>query len=644
MFFLFLSEIVSHDRIYKCKHDEFFKNQKIDVEEIKVKRKLNSGKEPIRVLFDFNTIEKNLDPNQCTRVGESKYNGYGTEKCTENDIMTPERTKMLKDTLQNLADHLKELVQVTPFTSSITLSRSSYYPYDPRSIKGYDLVITVFCRPYGDTDVLAAATYTKTESSERRPIHGVMYVNPKEIPKEPISKDSPVRYFYDVVMHETFHVMGIAQNLFNSWRDPDTGKSYTKMFEDAKLPEYPGKTFRLFQTPYSVKVSQRRFGRKYFVDKIPMGIELETLGGGGTEYSHVKGRTYYNEMMSGIILPPTKLSEITLALLKDTGWYDVNWDKAEPLAWGDGLSFSDKPFSEFPVTPPDQFPENYLCPPWKNKKFVCNFDYTGVSECGVPTYFEDCPGSNSDQKEICKARSWYDSTNLHHFGPVDTFDFMRLLKAREYLMCSRRWTNGYAKEGDLLRATYGSDSSCYEIKYFINDTFKESASCYNTQCVDGGIKLTTSDNIEFTCRKKGEYKTSKNLTIVCPDPDLVCRMRKFNNKKVKSPEKYVFTPTPLPSSQPFNNQTIDEEEDDNEDEKEEKEKIVEKSDNSLKKIILVETSIIVICMILLVVCTVLLCKKRKYKMKEGDKDIEAMLNDGNDEVKVVADENNAVQP
>ena len=88
--------------------------------------------------------------------------------------------------------------------------------------------------------------------------------------------------------------------------------------------------------------------------------------------------------------------------------------------------------SDFPLTPPDEFPDNYICPPYKNKEYLCNYDYTGVSECGVPLYVPNCDKpQEQDEKEICSAREWYDSDNSHWFGPSDVFDYMKILKARE---------------------------------------------------------------------------------------------------------------------------------------------------------------------------------------------------------------------
>ena len=41
--------------------------------------------------------------------------------------------------------------------------------------------------------------------------------------------------------------------------------------------------------------------------------------------------------MTGTYTQNPTFSRLTLALLEDTGWYGVDYSKAEPLSWGRGL-------------------------------------------------------------------------------------------------------------------------------------------------------------------------------------------------------------------------------------------------------------------------------------------------------------------
>jgi hypothetical protein len=42
----------------------------------------------------------------------------------------------------------------------------------------------------------------------------------------------------------------------------------------------------------------------------------------------------YNELMTASITEISILSEITLKLLEDSGWYHINYSFAENLEWG----------------------------------------------------------------------------------------------------------------------------------------------------------------------------------------------------------------------------------------------------------------------------------------------------------------------
>ena len=67
------------------------------------------------------------------------------------------------------------------------------------------------------------------------------------------------------------------------------------------------------------------------------GAELENQGGPGTELAHWEKRLFENEGMTGAFTQNSVFSRITLALMEDTGWYTVDYHKAEPLRWGQNL-------------------------------------------------------------------------------------------------------------------------------------------------------------------------------------------------------------------------------------------------------------------------------------------------------------------
>jgi hypothetical protein len=98
--------------------------------------------------------------------------------------------------------------------------------------------------------------------------------------------------------------------------------------------------------------------RKYFGCPTAPGAYLENQGGSGSAGSHWERRVFGYEYMTASQLEDFRMSEITLALLESTGWYQVDYNMAEPLVWGKGKgcaflnqycknSFGQAKFSEF---------------------------------------------------------------------------------------------------------------------------------------------------------------------------------------------------------------------------------------------------------------------------------------------------------
>ena len=80
------------------------------------------------------------------------------------------------------------------------------------------------------------------------------------------------------------------------------------------------------------------------------------------------------------------VSNITLAMLEDTGWYEVNYEKTDNLLWGlgQGCSFVRDacPTNEC-VVPPDE--EQSL-----QDVAACTFDRTAIGFCGQDRLMDGC--------------------------------------------------------------------------------------------------------------------------------------------------------------------------------------------------------------------------------------------------------------
>ena len=94
--------------------------------------------------------------------------------------------------------------------------------------------------------------------------------------------------------------------------------------------DFAGRKQTFLKTPAVVQLGKEHYGCDELV-----GVEVEDDGGPGTAGSHWEKRHLMNEFMAGAPSGfANKKSAFTLALLKDTGWYKVDYSHADPLKWG----------------------------------------------------------------------------------------------------------------------------------------------------------------------------------------------------------------------------------------------------------------------------------------------------------------------
>ncbi len=77
----------------------------------------------------------------------------------------------------------------------------------------------------------------------------------------------------------------------------------------------------LIKTPSVLTAAREHFGCETIT-----GVEIENEDDSGSHWEKI---FLYNELMTSTTLPNAALSKFTLALLQDTGWYQVNTSNAE---------------------------------------------------------------------------------------------------------------------------------------------------------------------------------------------------------------------------------------------------------------------------------------------------------------------------
>ena len=149
------------------------------------------------------------------------------------------------------------------------------------------------------------------DESTNRPIIGIININDK------ISLNLKNIDFLlqSILLHELTHILGFLISLFKLYPG---GEANTIIYEQEQRTKV-NKGFII--TPKVVS-----FGKKYFNCDSLRGVELERGSKDNIADSHWEARILLGEYMnSDIYTPEQVISEFTLALLEDSGWYKANY-------------------------------------------------------------------------------------------------------------------------------------------------------------------------------------------------------------------------------------------------------------------------------------------------------------------------------
>ena len=182
---------------------------------------------------------------------------------------------------------------------------------------GIDLIIFGRFDDKMDEYTLASAGPRYMVKETNQPLIGVVNINTNVNYSKIHSKE----YFQSIIIHEFTHILGFLQFYFQEY--------FHIIF--IKVDEY-GLTRYYINSEKVLKVA-----KKYFNCSDIDGVELEESGGSGTVGSHWEARILLGEYMNGVIYPEEQvISEFTLALLEDTGYYKANYYTGGLMRFGKG--------------------------------------------------------------------------------------------------------------------------------------------------------------------------------------------------------------------------------------------------------------------------------------------------------------------
>lgn len=563
---------------------------------------------PIRITTNYDYFEGiAADTERCTKIGQIVHdsaNNGAALTCTEADLLTPERIKVVKITTQNVINFLSNLLKVRTYLRNIQID--DLEGLVNKNNENTDLLM-VFHSRLSNT-FIASAYGDRYELEYYRPIRGVVNINPKYIPKAAQNYNDTDNNYFNVILHEITHAFGFNSYVFRQFHSYDDSTFYKDPI--CNITKF-GRGFSFLVTPYAHIFAKKRFGLDKFVGddgkSCPSGIELEDGGGVGTAGSHLESRTYESEYMvgsdTGQPTPYLRLTDATLAVLMDSGNYKVNWAKAVPLVFGHPESINGKPIENFALNPPEiVLPSNYIANDDADFEFMdlTGFDYKHL---GIGGWFNDSSVNCSESYfgQYCKLKDTY--YNPKHKKTIGT----QLADFQAYPSPVKVCPKGQAILPGIITKNPCGEYKCngyerFEIK--VNDEID-------------GIKtiVCTKENVgkyfNFSALFDGQIRTKR---ASCPDPERFCRTMKLTemnfNKDPLDPKTLVLEGEPqAPPEWSFDYSDVDDE--------------IKESKRTLIIIISVVCVVIVIIIASIIACCVC-CIRKKKKSEISETPIEEL--------------------
>jgi len=269
--------------------------------QVELKRNLESDWNPIRIYFDYEDLKmRNLNQDTQNAI---------TQIMTKTSLM------------------IQNLIKVSPLRNKLALKKCANLTLSSKIIEGVesDLIIVA---SYNSTELRQIEAYAGLcgqDSVSGRPLAGYVSFT-KNLD---ITKVNWLEYNTYLAFHEITHIMVFNRRLFSFFKDIQ-GMSIPldNIISNKTINNL---TRVILKTPKVLDYAKRHFNC-YDIE----GLELENQGGRGTVMNHWEARLMLSDYMIGFGYDDNTISEMTLALFEDSGWYKVNYYTGGLFRWGKG--------------------------------------------------------------------------------------------------------------------------------------------------------------------------------------------------------------------------------------------------------------------------------------------------------------------
>lgn len=292
----------------------------------KTRQSLDDEWKNIRIKWTFEYLTGEVrDHYTCYEEGQLIVLNYN-KTCEKNELVQNFNYTIFNKTLKNLQNFVENFIQVIP-----DKNRDS------------DLEVSIMIPNFPVFSGLVAQAGVSGWNELKRPNSGFMMISASFFRNYFIDTESQfgtnTAFGVNLLFHELMHVLVSLYS--ENFRPYNSTEKYTKNQTFCSFTKY-GKKFKFLTTPYAHIFAKKHYGVEVFEgddNNCRSGIEIELNGGSGTAGGYVDFRPFYTEAIIGQDVEGkshsfNRITDVTIALLQDTGNYKCNWSMAQPLVWG----------------------------------------------------------------------------------------------------------------------------------------------------------------------------------------------------------------------------------------------------------------------------------------------------------------------